>query len=87
MTDAVSTLLPDTAAQYPVIADVTLADLLGMTSGMPDCTEVPGMMARAYDDPEKVWKPDELIDKALAGVTALSEEDVRPRSSPGCRPP
>lgn len=75
LTDAVSTLLPDTAARYPVIADVTLADLLGMTSGIPDYTEVPGMMARAYDDPEKVWTPDELIDTALAGVTALSEED------------
>lgn len=75
LTDTIATLLPDTAAKYSAVADVTLADLLGMTSGIPDYTEVPGMMASAYNDPEKVWTADELIDTALAGVTALGTED------------
>jgi D-alanyl-D-alanine carboxypeptidase len=75
LTDTIEKLLPDTAAKYPVVADVTLADLLGMTSGIPDYTEVRGMMESAYSDPEKVWTADELIDTALAGVSALGTED------------
>jgi len=75
LTDTLETLLPQTVAKYPVLAPVTLADLLGMTSGIPDYTEVPGMMKTAYEQPQKVWSADELVATALTGVTSLGSED------------
>lgn len=62
--DTISDLLPDLAAEHPDIGDVTLEQLLGMRSGIPDYE--PAVLPQVLDDPEKVWEPNDLIDAAFA---------------------
>jgi D-alanyl-D-alanine carboxypeptidase len=62
--DSISDLLPDLAAEHPDIGDVTLEQLLGMRSGIPDYEAA--VVPKVLDDPHKVWEPSELIDEAFA---------------------
>ena len=64
--DTVADLLPDLATEHPDIADITVEQLLSMTSGISDYANVPdAVVADLVDDPTKVWEPEELI---AAGV-------------------
>lgn len=73
LSDTIGTLLPQVARNYPYVKDVTVASLLGMRSGIPDYTEVPGAMAYAYAHPEKNWTASELIGLALRSTNALGK--------------
>ncbi len=57
---------PGVAAAYPTIADRTIAQLLDMSAGIPDYTEVPdGVIADLAADPTRVWTADEMIASGL----------------------
>jgi len=73
-TDTIRDVLPDIAATYPLIAGVTVDQLLTMTSGIPDYTEVPGGMDKIATDPTYAPTPDQLLATALTGATALGTE-------------
>ncbi len=76
--DTVAKIIPDIADEFPPTADLTVEDLLSMTSGLPDYANVPGAAtAQAVEDPTKVWTPEELID------TALEASEVQPVGTPG----
>ncbi len=76
--DTVAELLPDLAARHREVADLTVEQLLDMSSGLPDYANVRGgAFTQQAADPLRVWSPDELIDSALeAGV-------VEPPGTPG----
>ena len=70
---------PGVAKKYPTIADRTIEQLLSMTGGIPDYTEVPdGVVAGVAADPSRVWTADEIIASGLTqpltpvGTTAYS---------------
>ena len=76
--DTVAEIIPDIAEEFPPTADLTVEDLLSMTSGLPDYANVPGAAtAQAVEDPTKVWTPEELI------ATALEASEVQPVGTPG----
>ena len=57
---------PGVAAKYPTVADRTIEQLLSMTGGIPDYTEVPdGVIAGVAADPSRVWTADEMIASGL----------------------
>ncbi len=70
--DTIGALLPDLAASHPEIADVTVEQLLSMTSRIQDYLNVTdaggtnSVVADIVADPTRVWAPDELVDAALA---------------------
>ena len=61
--DTIEGLLPDLANKYPDVADITVEQLLGMTSGIPDYED--WMLPDVVADPTRVWTPDEIIDRTL----------------------
>ena len=64
--DTVAEVVPDIAEQFPETADITVQELLSMTSGLPDYANVPGAAtAQAVEDPTKIWTPEDLIESAL----------------------
>lgn len=71
LSDTIGKLLPQVAKNYPYVRDVTVASMLGMRSGIPDYTEVPGAMANAYLHPEQNWTASELISLGLRSAKAL----------------
>ena len=74
----VAELVPDIAEQFPETADITVEQLLTMTSGLPDYANVPGAAtAQAIEDPTKVWTPEDLIEAALGAA------EVQPPGTPG----
>lgn len=75
--DTVAKAAPAVATGHPDVADLTIRQLLGMTSGLPDYLNVPdGVVAGITEDPSRVWSADELIDAGLAG-------DVQPAGTAG----
>jgi D-alanyl-D-alanine carboxypeptidase len=75
--DTVATVIPDTAAQFPATAQVTVRQLLSMSSGLPDYVNPPGTVATdVIKNPGKVWTPEELIANAL-------QHPVSPPGTPG----
>ncbi len=57
---------PGVATAYPTIADRTIEQLLDMSAGIPDYTEVPdGVVADLAADPSRVWTADEMIASGL----------------------
>lgn len=65
--DPVSKAAPQVAKDHPEIADRTIKELLGMTSGIPDYLNVPdGIVAGVSKDPAKVWTADDLINTGIS---------------------
>jgi D-alanyl-D-alanine carboxypeptidase len=76
--DTVADVVPDIAEQFPETADITVEELLSMSSGLPDYANVPGAATgQAVEDPSKVWTPEELI------ASALDASEVQPIGTPG----
>jgi D-alanyl-D-alanine carboxypeptidase len=76
--DTVADVVPDVAEQFPETADITVEQLLSMSSGLPDYSNVAGSAtAQAVEDPTKVWSPDEIIQ------AALDASEVQPIGTPG----
>ncbi len=68
---------PALAGEFPPLARVTIAQLLGMRSGIPDYLNVPdGTIKDIFETPNRVWAPAELI------AMALGEKTERP-GTPG----
>jgi D-alanyl-D-alanine carboxypeptidase len=63
LSDTVADVDPDLAARHPNLAGVTIEQLLGMTSGIPDYMNVPdAAVASLVEAPETtVWTADQLI--------------------------
>jgi len=76
--DTVAEIVPDIAEEFPDTAELTVKDLLTMTSGLPDYANVVGgATAQAIQDPSKVWTPEEII------ASALNANEVQPVGTPG----
>ena len=71
LTDTIGGLLPAIAAAHPYVKDVTVQQMLGMRSGIPDYTEVPGAMKEAYENPDRRWTARQLIELGLGSATTL----------------
>ena len=66
--DAIADVLPDLAAEYPDVADITVQQLLSMTSGIADYVNVPDtVVAAVVEDPTRVWEAEELISTGING--------------------
>jgi D-alanyl-D-alanine carboxypeptidase len=63
--DTIADVLPDLADSYPDIADITVEQLLGMTSGIPDYANTGLVLGDVVTDPARVWTADEIIDLVL----------------------
>ena len=63
--DTIADVLPDLAKEHPDVADITVAQLLGMTSGIPDYANTGLVLNQVVADPSKVWTPSEIIDLTL----------------------
>lgn len=64
--DTVANTAPKVAETHPDIADLTIRQLLSMTSGIPDYMNVPdGVVAGVTKDPTTVWTADQLIDAGI----------------------
>jgi D-alanyl-D-alanine carboxypeptidase len=73
LSDTIGTLLPALAKKYPYVRNVTVQQMLGMRSGLPDYTEIPSVMQTAWDHPQKVYAARTLIRKALSSATATGK--------------
>jgi D-alanyl-D-alanine carboxypeptidase len=63
---------PELASRFPEVADRTIAQLLTMSSGIPDYANVPdGVISGVGETPTRVWEADELIQAGIDG--GLSE--------------
>lgn len=69
LSDTIADRLPDLAAKYPQVADITVKQLLTMTSGIADYANVPtnGIVPQAVADPNRVFTADELIANGIEG--------------------
>ena len=77
-TRRVESAIPETAATFPPTAQITVEQLLNMTSGLPDYANPPASVAaQAAQDPTKVWTPNDLI------AAALDAAPVLPPGTPG----
>ena len=57
----IADVLPDLAAEYPDIADVTVEQLAGMHSPIQDYANTGVTISQVVEDPQHVFTPDELI--------------------------
>ncbi len=75
--DTVAAAYPDLAERHPALADITIEQLLGMTSGIPDYMNVPDAAVAALTQaPDTVWTSDQLIGYGADG-------EVQPAGTPG----
>ena len=65
-------VLPDLAAQYPLLANVTVEQMLTMTSGIPDYTEVADGMKQIATQANYNPTPAQLVAKAMTGAVELN---------------
>ena len=63
--DTIGEVLPDLAASYGGIAEVTVRQLLNMSSGLPDYTANEEFWAAFAANPTKTWTTDEILAFAL----------------------
>ena len=75
--DRIEQLLPDLAEEFPDVAAITVEELLGMTSGIPDYANSDWFLPQVAEDPSRAWDPDETIDQVL------SRGDLEPIGTPG----
>ena len=61
----IAQLLPDLATAHPEVGGITVEQLLGMRSGIPDYGNTAVVIPRVIADPAHVWTPDELIEAAF----------------------
>ena len=62
LTDTVAETVPDLAEQFPSLAAITIEQLLGMTSGIPDYMNVrDAAVAALVETPATEWTPEQLI--------------------------
>jgi D-alanyl-D-alanine carboxypeptidase len=64
--DTVADHLPDLAEEHDDLAAITVEQLLGMTSGLPDYASAGWFLAEVVDDPARVWSAGEIIDEVVA---------------------
>jgi D-alanyl-D-alanine carboxypeptidase len=62
----IADVLPDLAAKYPDIAAITIEQLAGMTSGIPDYANTGITTKIVVDDPQHVFTADELIGAGMS---------------------
>lgn len=78
VTDTVRDLDPSLATQFPEIAGLTIDQLLGMRSGLPDYANEPaGVLRLIAADPKRQFTPRQLIEIALAA------NEIQPAGTPG----
>ena len=78
LSDTVRDLDPSLAAQFPAIADLTVDQLLGMRSGLPDYANEPaGVLRLIAADPKRQFTPRQLIEIGLAANA------IQPAGTPG----
>lgn len=65
LSDTIADVLPDLATRYPDIADITVEQLLGMSSGIPDYANTGLVLGDVVAEPSHVWTADEIIDEVL----------------------
>jgi len=76
LTDTVADILPKLAAAHPEIAGVTVQQLLGMTSGIPDYANSDWFLPARVKDPAKVLTAPEIIEQTLAkGIKAVGTKE------------
>lgn len=76
--DTVAKLDPALAETFPAIADITVEQLIGMTSGLPDYANEPkGVIGMVATDPAKEFSAEDLIRIGLAANT------IQPPGTPG----
>jgi D-alanyl-D-alanine carboxypeptidase len=62
LSDTVADVDPDLAERHPNLAGISIEQLLGMTSGLPDYMNVPdAAVATLVGAPDTVWSSDQLI--------------------------
>ena len=75
--DTVEDVHPGLAVDFPDLAPITIEQLLGMTSGIPDFANVPeSVVSGIIAEPDRVWEPYELIEIGVGG-------DVEAPGTPG----
>jgi len=78
LTDTVAEVDPVLAARFPAIAGITVDQLLGMRSGLPDYANEPaGVLRLITADPRRSFTPRQLIESGLAAST------ISPPGTPG----
>jgi D-alanyl-D-alanine carboxypeptidase len=75
--DRIEELLPDLAEEHPDVAAITVEELLGMASGIPDYANSDWFLPQVVENPSRVWEPAEIIDQVL------SRGDLEPIGTPG----
>ena len=68
--DTVEDLLPEVASSYPAYATVTVEQLLGMESGVPDYLNAlppDGLIPALTEDPTRLFTVDEILTAATSG--------------------
>lgn len=75
--DTIADILPDLAASYPDVASITIDQLLGMQSGIPDYANTGLVIQRVVDDPTIELTASEIIDQVL------TELDLEPAGTGG----
>jgi D-alanyl-D-alanine carboxypeptidase len=66
LADTIEDVLPDLAEQYPDLAAITVDQLLGMRSGIPDYANTGIVIGPVVEDPTMVWTADEMIGAVMA---------------------
>ena len=78
VSDTVRDIDPSLATQFPAIADLTVDQLLGMRSGLPDYANEPaGVLRLIAAEPDRRFTPRQLIEIALAA------NEIQPPETPG----
>jgi D-alanyl-D-alanine carboxypeptidase len=75
--DTIAEVLPELAETYPDLGPITVEQLLGMHSGIPDYANTGAVTGPVVEDPTKVWTVEEII------ATTLEEEQLQEPGTPG----
>jgi D-alanyl-D-alanine carboxypeptidase len=75
--DTIADILPDLAASYPDVAAITIDQLLGMQSGIPDYANTGLVIQQVVEDPTIELTASEIIDQVL------TELDLEPAGTGG----
>ena len=70
--DTIAERLPDLAAAHPEVGAITVQQLLGMTSGIPDYANTGLVMDQVVADPSRQWTADEIIEQVLDNLVVTA---------------